>query len=105
MTKTLFNPVAERVENLCKCLVADYSSRWPEGSKAKFSVKAGRKYFKIIHDDSCVHGFIDKVTGDVFKPASWRGPADIVRYNLLDETSYEKCCFNADWAGSYLYIR
>lgn len=105
MTKTLFNPVAERAENLIKCLEADYNRRYPNGDHAKFSIKAGRKYFKIIHDDRSVHAFIDRVTGDVFKPASWRGPADIVRYNLLDEASYASCCSNADWAGGYLYIR
>ena len=52
-----------------------------------------------------VHAFIDKKTGDVFKPASWRGPAKIVRYNLLNPISREDCFNRADWAGGYLYVR
>jgi hypothetical protein len=27
-----------------------------------------------------------------------------VRYNLLDDVSYEQCLKNADWAGGYLYM-
>ena len=30
-----------------------------------------------------VHAFIDKKTGEVYKPASFKAPAKHVRYNLL----------------------
>ena len=52
-----------------------------------------------------VHAFVDKKTGEVFKPASFKAPAKIVRYNLLSIESREECFERADWAGGYLYIR
>ena len=70
-------------------------------------MKEGRKYIKICHytPQESVHAFVDKKTGDVFKPASWRGPAKYARYNLLDEASYHIALGRADWAGGYLYMR
>ena len=81
----------------------------------KFVSYAGKRYHKIImqeygrrgegYQDSTVHAFIDKKTGEVFKPAGWQGPAKHVRYNLLEENSYNECLFKASWAGGYLYMR
>ena len=87
----------------------------------KFIVQKGRKYLKIInqqYDDmgpnpsyeyknGSVHAFIDRETGDVYKPASWAKPAKHVRYNLL-ERSDRNFLFdwkNVGWAGGYLYMR
>ena len=87
----------------------------------KFIVKKGRKYLKIINQqyddmgayatyqyrDGSVHAFIDRETGDVYKPASWNKPAKHVRYNLL-ERSDSNFLFdwkNVGWAGGYLYMR
>ena len=85
----------------------------------KFKSYEGRKYHKIVmqeyddmgqyathqYKDSSVHAFIDKKTGDVFKPAGWQGPAKHARFNLLDDNSYEECIHQASWAGGYLYMR
>ena len=87
----------------------------------KFVVQKGRKYLKIINQqyddmgayatyqyrDGSVHAFIDRETGDVYKPASWNKPAKHVRYNLL-ERSDRNFLFdwkNVGWAGGYLYMR
>ena len=80
------------------------------GVPHEFYIESGRKYHKIIHratdnGSQSVHAFIDKKTGEVYKPASWKAPAKIVRYNLLDESSREECYARADWAGGYLYVR
>ena len=93
--------VEERVYKLAECLKRNYDLRG-YNSSINVSVKKGRKYFKVICDNS-VNCFVDVNNGDVYKPASWNKPAAIVRYNLLDnpEIVYEKC----DWAGGYLYIR
>ena len=50
-----------------------------------FKVTIGKKYAKLCRDNS-VHAFIDKNTGDIFKPASWNAPAKHARGNVLSET-------------------
>ena len=81
----------------------------------RFNVIEGRKYWKIFsyeYDDrledykeSSINAFVNKQTGEVFKPASYNKPAKHVRYNLLDENSRAECLLRADWAGGYLYLR
>ena len=56
------------------------------------SISPGRKFDKVIHDNS-VWGFVAKkngvhkgityFVGDVFKAASWRGPAKHVRGSIF----------------------
>ena len=87
----------------------------------KFVIQKGRKYLKIInqqYDDmgpyatheyknGSVHAFIDRETGDVYKPAGWAKPAKHVRYNLLERKDREFLFDykNVGWAGGYLYMR
>jgi len=52
-----------------------------------------------------VHAFIDKKTGEVYKPASVKAPAKGVRFDLRLIEQREWLLKNADWAGSYLYVR
>ena len=78
------------------------------GVDKEFYITSGRKYLKIVYDDGnqrSVHAFVDKKTGDVYKPASWNAPAKGVRFNLLDDSQQEWLMENADWAGGYLYAR
>jgi len=90
---------------LTQILEQHYIQQYPNsGNKLTFTIETGRRYLKIIQDNS-VHAFVDKTTGDVYKPAGWKSPAKIVRYNLLDEQSRIKCYQCADWAGGYLYLR
>ena len=93
--------VEERVYKLAEYVKNDYIQRW-NNREYNVSVKKGRKYYKVITDNS-VHCFVDVKNGDVFKPASWNKPAAIVRYNLL--TNPHQCYNNVDCNGSYLYIR
>ena len=103
---TLEERVLEWTEKLCEALEADYDRSYPESSQpVRFSIESGRKYWKINQNDGGVHAFIDKKTGQVYKPASWRGPAKIVRYDLRIIREREMCFMNADWAGGYLYMR
>ena len=95
---------------LCDALQADYQGRYSHGSNYTFALdSSGRKYHKVFmyingRRDS-IHAFIDKKTGDVFKPASFKAPAKGARYNVLNIQSREEMLERADWAGSYLYIR
>ena len=75
----------------------------------KFYIETARKYHKIWmetdYGSRSIHAFIDKKTGDVFKPASVKAPAKGVRYNVLRIESREEMFHRADWAGGYLYAR
>ena len=75
-----------------------------------FRVESGRKYHKIVMSDGdgshrSVHAFVDRKSGEVYKPASFKTPAKHVRFNLLLIKDREWLFENADWAGSYLYMR
>jgi hypothetical protein len=49
--------------------------------------------------------FVDKATGDVFKPASFNVPAKIARYNIATEEGLKKVVDVADPYGSFLYLK
>ena len=87
----------------------------------KYVIQKGRKYLKIVQQqyddmgpnpsykyrDGSVHAFIDRETGDVYKPAGYNKPAKHVRYNLLERKDREFLFNykNVGWAGGYLYMR
>ena len=85
----------------------------------KFVIKTGRKYHKIMsqefdtfqdrneYREGSVHAFVDKNTGEVYKPASYNSPAKHVRYDLRIINDREKLHNPAytGWAGGYLYMR
>jgi len=79
------------------------------GPDVEFFFKTGKRYYKLIMRDSggqkSVHAFIDRETGDVYKPASWKGPAKDARYCIANEYDREWLYQNADWAGKYLYLK
>lgn len=95
----------ERCKALCDALMLNYESRGYNSNQG-YTVEVLRKYYKIIavgqHQRS-VHAFIDKKTGDVYKPAGWNGPAKIARFNLVEQ--FDEVLEKADCFGSYLYLR
>lgn len=101
--KTIQERVLEWTNELCVHLQADYD-RNAYSSRYVFEIQTGRKYHKIIADNS-VHAFVDKNTGEVYKPASWRSPAKHVRYDMRIIRQREAMYANCDWAGGYLYLR
>ena len=85
----------------------------------RFRIQNGKKYYKIIQQDydtfqdrneyrdGSVHAFVDKKTGEVYKPASWRSPAKYVRFDLRlikDRALLHDPTFTG-WAGGYLYLK
>jgi len=74
-----------------------------EGKERDFLILEGTKFLKITHEGESAFAFIDKKTGDVFKPRGWRKAAKGVRYNLLDKVSTEKLFNNLDTIGEHLY--
>ena len=85
----------------------------------RFKIYEGRKYYKIVQQDydtfqnrneyrdGSVHAFVDKKTGDVYKPASWNKPAKHVRFTFQDSNQLRFLLDpnNVGWAGGYLYLR
>ena len=84
-----------------------------------FKIKTGKKFYKIVqmnfdtfqnrneYREGSVHAFVDKQTGQVYKPASWQAPAKHVRYDLriIREREFLFNSNNTGWAGGYLYLR
>ena len=89
----------------------------------KFDFTVGKKFIKVFnlqyqdaneyygrkagYRSGSVHCFVDKNTGEVYKPASWKSPAKIVRFDLRLITDREFLFNpnNIDWAGGHLYLR
>jgi hypothetical protein len=95
---------------LCDALVDDFNQHHPNSdSSYKFYIESGRKYHKLIMETDSgsrsVHAFVDKKTGEVYKPASFKAPAKHVRFNLLLIKDREWLLENATWHGGYLYMK
>ena len=85
----------------------------------KFVIKTGRKYYKIMQHDfdtfqdrneykeGCVHAFVDKNTGEVYKPASYNSPAKHVRFDMriINQRQQLHNPNFTGWSGGYLYLR
>ena len=89
----------------------------------KFVFKTGKKFHKVYfleyqeandyynrpagYKSGSVHAFVDKQTGQVYKPASWAAPAKHVRFDLriIKEREFLFNSNNTGWAGGYLYLR
>ena len=104
---------------------SDYSRKRLEDVKngtanlTNFVIKNGRKYYKIMQREfdtfqdrnewreGSVHAFVDKNTGEVYKPASYNSPAKYVRFDMRIINQRERLhdpTFTG-WAGGYLYLR
>ena len=105
---TLDQKIEKWVWQLCRTLEQNYQLRYPNSNTSvTFTMEFGRKYIKVIQDNTSVHAFIDRNTGEVYKPAGWKSPAKIVRYDLRlisDRQKLHDPKFT-DWAGGYLYLR
>ena len=85
----------------------------------KFDYKIGKKYIKVFnlqydtfqnrnqYKAGSVTAFIDKKTGEVYKPASWKAPAKHVRYDLrlIKDREFLHNWKNVSWTGGHLYMR
>ena len=89
----------------------------------RFTYTTGKKFHKVYflqyeeaneyynrkagYTAGSVHCFIDKKTGEVYKAASWKAPAKIVRFDLrlIGDREFLFNPNNISWAGSHLYLR
>ena len=77
--------------------------------KRDYMKTVGPKYIKI-HDTEngqkrSIHAFIDKQTGDLFKPAGVNAPAKGVRGNVTDKDFMSRLKNRFDTHGGHLYAR
>lgn len=82
-----------------------------------WKVIKGRKYNKIVQQEwdenlhryrnGSVHAFVDRKTGEVYKPAGWQNVAKHVRYDMriIKDREFLHNPDNISWAGGHLYIR
>lgn len=65
------------------------SAGYPHELRETLEIQEAKKYYKLwwCRDGSwsSIHSFVDKNTGEVFKPASTKAPAKHARGNVLDE--------------------
>ena len=114
---TLDQKIEKWVWYYCRSLEGNYKLKYPNSSSdIQFKMEFGRKYIKVNHVDidangkewsGGVHAFIDKKTGEVYKPASYKSPAKYVRFDLRLIKDREKLHDPrfTDWAGGHLYLR
>ena len=117
------NVFCDRLEENCKAYVDTFKYM----DSVKFRPDGGVKYIKVkqfqknwntdYNDDGTttktlvggekgsIHCFVEKTTGDIYKPAGWKTPYtkgnNCVRGNIYDKSTFEK----TDLHGGWLYAR
>ena len=99
----------DAMDNLLVKIQEDYDTRSYGGKKMNLSLQKGRKFIKVVHDNS-VWGFISLVDGvhkgapikigDIMKAESWRAAAKHSRGSIFDSEFHK----SFSWTGpNYLY--
>jgi hypothetical protein len=135
-TQTYADTITENYRQYhLQTLEGNLSGKYPEYAKQQleeikngtanlmwFKVYSGKKYYKIVQQqfetwegskyygqyrDASVHAFVDKKTGQIYKPAGWAKPAKHVRFDMriISERNFVHNPNNTGWAGGYLYLR
>jgi len=90
----------------------------PDGGKKYIKVKQFQKNWHTNYNDDgtktkylvggdsgAIHCFVERTTGNIFKPAGWKSPylkgMNAVRGNIYDSSTFEK----TDMHGGWLYAR
>ena len=102
----------------------EYIKRYNLIDDVVFKIDGGTKFLKVKYFETkvstdyetntktlvkdtrgSIHCFVDKNTGDIYKPAGWRAPYtkgnNAVRGSIYDESCYE----NTDLHGGWLYAK
>ena len=110
----------DKLKENCK----QYVEKFNHMDSVQFKACGGRKYIKVkcfqtnidtnhetgkktLMEDKngSIHCFVERTTGDIFKPATWRAPftkgKNCIRGNIYDTSSFQK----TDMHGGWLYAR
>ena len=127
-TKLRIKPTSfnEAIESFCSRLTENVKpevDRFNHMDSVQFKPCGGVKYIKVksfttnidtdyetgkktlLEDtNGSIHCFVERTTGDIFKPATWKAPynkgKNCVRGNIYDTSSFEK----TDMHGGWLYV-
>ena len=117
----------EAMDVFCQKLEQDatsYIERFNHMDSVTFRACGGRKYIKVKYFQTnidtnyetgvktlledkkgSIHCFVERTTGDIYKPAGWRAPytkgKNCVRGNIYDKSTFQK----TDMHGGWLYAR
>jgi len=102
---------------LTECLIEVLNNEWKvnaiESNRVTYTqleYEVGRKYIKVwsylVGDEGRIRGrscwmFVDKNSGECYKPASYKAPAKGVRYLITQLADNPHIC---DAYGSFLYL-
>ena len=123
-SKTPFGEAMDKFLNKLTENGKEYIKRYRLIDDVVFKTDGGRKFIKIkYYEDRIetnyetntktimkatngrIHCFVDKTTGDIYKPATWRAPYtkgnNCVRGNIYEVSTYQK----TDLHGGWLYAR
>ena len=115
------------MEEFCRKLTENVKpevDRFSHMHSVRFGVDGGRKYIKVKYfqtnidtdyetgkktllkdKNGSIHCFVERTTGDIFKPAGWKAPYtkgnNAVRGNIYDKSTFQK----TDMHGGWLYAR
>jgi hypothetical protein len=104
--------ILETVANILPKLVEKFESKGP--FKYFLEAREGGKYIKVCIGSNInerptridsVFFFVDKTTGDVFKPAGFNAPAKGARFNIATAEGVESLLNVAAPGGGFLYIK
>ena len=121
---TSFDEAMEKFCNKLEENVKPYVAKFNHMDSVTFRADGGVKYIKVksfqvnIETDyetgqkrlvgglrGSIHCFVEKTTGDIYKPAGWKTPYtkgnNCVRGNIYDMSTFEK----TDLHGGWLYAR
>ena len=106
----------DKLEKNCE----EYVAKFNHMDSVTFKADGGRKYIKVksfqvnIETDyetgqkrlvgglrGSIHCFVEKTTGDIYKPAGWKTPYtkgnNAVRGNIYDASTFEKTDLHGGW--------
>ena len=121
---TSFDEAMEKFCNKLEENVKPYVAKFNHMDSVTFRADGGSKYIKVkafqvnIETDyetgqkrlvgglkGSIHCFVEKTTGNIFKPAGWKSPYtkgnNAIRGNIYDSSTFEK----TDLHGGWLYAR
>ena len=124
---TSFDDAMEKFCNKLEKNCKPYVDSFNHMESVTFGVDGGRKYIKVKSytknwhtdynddgtttkylvggDSGSIHCFVERTTGDIYKPATWKMPYtkgnNSIRGNIYDASTFEK----TDLHGGWLYAR